>query len=97
MNLEDRSFIVKNYQGEYLGEITFLPKEKKFEFKKFLPEEEKIVSSLLDKYLKEGIKNLGEVILEKPITLSHPRFLSALRYDLIKKGYILLEKNKHAI
>ena len=85
-----KAFILKNRRGEEIGEIIF--SNKRFEVKVFFKEEKEKLEKLLDTFAKNGIKDLGEVILEKPIKTNDPLFFNETRNQLARRGYILIEK-----
>jgi hypothetical protein len=87
-----KAFILKNRRGEKIGEIIF--SNKRFEVKVSLKEEKEKFEKLLDFFAKNGISDLGEVILKKPIKINDPLFFNEIRNQLAKRGYILTEKEK---
>ena len=87
-----KAFILKNRRGEKIGEIIF--SNKRFEVKVSLKEEKEKLEKLLDFFAKNGISDLGEVILKKPIKINDPLFFNEIRNQLAKRGYILTEKEK---
>ena len=84
------TFIVKNRYGKKLGELIF--SKKKFTVKITFPEDRKNLEELLSTSVKEGIRNLGEVVLDKPLKLGDPLFFKALEDLLIRKGYLVVVK-----
>ena len=85
-----KAFILKNRRGEEIGEIIF--SNERFEVKISSHEEKEKLEKLLNSFTKNGIKDLGEVILEKPIKTDDPLFFNETRNQLARKGYILIEK-----
>ena len=90
-----KTFLIQNNYGKNLGEITYLPK--RFKVSVSSPQEKKQLEDLLNKFLKEGIRNLGEVILKEPIKPGDPLFLNEVRNQLARRGYIMIEKKKSKI
>ncbi len=91
-------FIIEDSSEKKLGEIIFFPQEKEFKINiDFLPEKEKI-ERLLNGFLENGIKNLGNVVLIKPVKSDHPLFLTAVENFLARMGYTaVLEKVENEI
>lgn len=87
-----KTFVLKNRIGEEIGEIIFSNKE--FNVKVFFKKEKEKLEKLLNSFAKNGIRDLGEVILEKPIKINYPLFFNETRNQLAKRGYILIEKEK---
>lgn len=85
------TFIVKNYYGKELGEIIY--SQKTFKVNVSSPEDRERLEILLNSYLK-GIRNLGEVILKEPIKPDDPLFFNEVRNQLVRRGYLLIEKKK---
>lgn len=84
-----KTFIIKNREGEKLGEITY--SQKKFKVDIASPKDKERLEELLNTYLK-GIRNLGEVVLDEPIKPGDPLFLNEVRNQLIWRGYTMFEK-----
>lgn len=92
MTSNSKTFLITDIFGKNLGEITLFFKEKKFEVRiPFLKEKEK-VEALLKQYFKEGISDLGEVILKKPIDITNSLFELALQKKLRGDGFVILPK-----
>lgn len=87
----NKTFIIKNRDRKKLGEITY--SRKKFRVNVASPGEKERLEELLDAYLK-GIRDLGEVILDKPIKPDDPLFLNEVRNQLARRGYLLIEKKR---
>lgn len=81
-------FILKNREKENMGEISY--SETGFQVDIFSKKEE--IENLLNGFFREGIYNLGEVILNKPIMPVDPLFLPEVQNQLARMGYILIEK-----
>ncbi len=47
---------------------------------------------MLNKFFKQGIRDLGEVILKEPIKSDNPLFLREVQNQLAIRGYLLTEK-----
>lgn len=85
-------FIIKNSEGEKLGEIIY--SGKRFQVNISSAGEKKQLEELLNQFLKEGVCDLGEVILKEPIKTGDPLFLGEVRNQLARRGYLLIEKKK---
>lgn len=92
MDKNNKILIVENLFGQKLGEITFLPEKKEFTMSIFSDLEKEKIERLLEKYLKYGIRNLGPVILEKPIRSDNPLFFQETLNQLAKNGYVVYPK-----
>lgn len=85
-----KTFLIKDRSGKKLGEIIYLKRE--FRVNVLFEEVKEELEKLLKKFSREGISNLGEIILDKPIKAGDPLFLKEIQNQLAKKGYILIEK-----
>lgn len=85
-------FIIKNSEGKKLGEIIY--SRDNFKVNVLSAEEKKHLEGELNKFSRDGIRNLGEVILKEPIKPGDPLFLGEIRNQLVRRGYILIEKKK---
>jgi len=87
-------FIIKDIEGKELGEIIF--SKKKFDVKVPFPKEKEKLEKLLNSFLKEGIRDLGEVILteSKSIRSNHPLFFQEVGNQLAKRGYVPIRNKK---
>lgn len=85
-----QTFILKSSDGSNLGEINYFKKQ--FKINISLPEDKKQIEDLLGGFLKEGIWDLGEIILREPIKPGDPLFLNEVRNQLARAGYILIKK-----
>ena len=85
-----KNFLIQNRRGEDLGEIIY--SRGKFKVNVFLAEEKKRLEELLNEFLKDGIRFLGEVVLKEPIKPGDPLFLNEVGNQLARRGYILIEK-----
>ena len=86
----EKVFLIKNRFKKNLGRIIY--SRGKFKVEVFLKEDQEFLEELLNRLVKEGIVDLGEIILKKPIKLGHPLFLNEVRNQLARRGYILIEK-----
>ena len=87
-----KAFILKNRRGENLGEVIF--SQDKFDVNISSRVEKEKIEKLLNFFAKQGIRDLGEVILKKPIKIKDSLFFNELGNQLARKGYILIEKDK---
>ena len=87
-----KTFILKNRENKELGEISYSEHGFRVDISPVKEKEE--IEGLLNEFLKEGIRNLGEVILKDPIMPGDPLFLGEVQNQLARRGYIMLEKKK---
>lgn len=85
-------FILKDIEGRDLGEIIY--SQNGFQVNIIFEKEKNEMEKLLNKFFKEGIFDLGEVFLEKPILPQDPLFLNEIKNQLAEKGYIMIDKDK---
>ncbi len=85
-----KTFILKNQKKKKIGEISYSKNEFKIDI--FSIKEKKKIENLLNKFLKQGFRDLGEIILKDPIKPGDHLFLNETKNQLARKGYILIEK-----
>ncbi|MBZ1348151.1 MAG: hypothetical protein KYQ20_00005 [Candidatus Nealsonbacteria bacterium] len=85
-----KSFIIKDIFDRRLGEISY--SEDGFKVDISSVKEKSKIEGMLNEFFKQGIRNLGEVILEEPIKSDNPLFLKEVWLQLATRGYRLIEK-----
>lgn len=87
-----KTFIINNELQKKLGEIIFSAGG--FTVKISAAAAKRELKEMLGRFSREGIYDLGEVILKKPIKPSDPLFLGEVRNQLGRRGYLMIEKSK---
>jgi hypothetical protein len=88
----NKAFVLKDINNKKLGEIFYSSKKIRIDIPS--GKEKREIAVLLHKFLKEGVRDLGEVILDKPIKPGDPLFLREVQNQLGQRGYILIEQKK---
>lgn len=82
-------FNIKDLSGKELGKITYLSEEKKFKIDFFSNDEAEKMTLLLEEYLSQGIKLIGDIYLNEPIKPDNPLFLPSAEEQLSRMGYMV--------
>lgn len=86
--MKKKQIKIKNRKNEHIVDlIVFQNQRYDFVIKK--PGDYKLLEFLLKKYFHEGIKEMGEIIYEKPIMPQDRDFLDSLAIKLGQVGYLL--------
>ncbi len=85
-----KSFVIKDIFNKRMGEISY--SEHGFRVDISSVKEKSKIEGMLNKFFKQGIRDLGEVILKEPIKPDNPLFLREVQNQLARRGYILTEK-----
>ncbi len=85
-----KKFIIKDIFDRRLGEISY--SEDGFKVDISSVKEKSEIGDMLNKFFKQGIRDLGEVILKEPIKPDNPLFLKEVWLQLARRGYLLIEK-----
>lgn len=83
-----KTLIIKSLFGQKLGKIIFLLEKNEFMVDISIPSDKEKIEKLLSGFFKNGIRDLGPIILDEPIKSDNPLFLQEINNQLAKRGYV---------